>query len=92
MALGSLFLFSYIETTIIIADIKRKQRPILSRKGMPGVRNLNPIESGIANMTPINAALVEVRFQNSPKTKMAKTPGLINPILDILKSLLQTTQ
>ena len=80
MALGSSFLFSNMEITTIIAEIKRKLNPILSKKGIPGVKNLNAIEIGMAIITPIIAAFVEVRFQNKPKMKMANTPGLMKPV------------
>ena len=58
----------------MIAEIKIKHKPILSINGIAGVKYLNANESGMAMITPANAALVDVFFQNNPKTKMAKTP------------------
>jgi hypothetical protein len=64
----------------IMAEIKRKHKPILSIKGIPGVKYLNPNERGMAITTPAKAAFVDVLFQNNPKTNIARTPGLIKPV------------
>ena len=80
MAFESAVLFSISEIMMINAEIIKKLIPILSRKGISGVKYFIAAESGIDAKTAINAAFAEVRFQNKPNRKIATTPGLIKPV------------
>jgi hypothetical protein len=65
---------------IIISEVSRKHRPILSINGISENQTLNIIDKGSETITPTTAAVEDVLFQNKPRIKIASIPGLINPV------------
>ena len=66
--------------TIIISEVSRKHRPILSINGISENQTLNIIDKGSETITPTTAAVEDVLFQNKPRIKIASILGLINPV------------
>ena len=58
----------------------RNIHPILSIKGIEGRKYLNAAERGMVSTAAVNAEFGVAIFQNKPKRKITKIPGLINPV------------
>ena len=61
---------------IIMTDSTINTIPIRFRKGISGSQNLKSADNGMVSKAVIKAALAVALFQNIPKKKMAKTPGV----------------
>ena len=73
------FFSSKVMATTTALRIK-KTTPMRFKKGRAGIKNLIPRESGIVRIAAQTAELAVAFFQNNPKMKIAKIPGLTNPV------------